>query len=365
VRLAVSREALLGACRLALRLLPERAVAASAHVLLRAGGAGCALHASGHESALSQALQAKVETPGETLVPARAAEAVLREARAEEVTLESSGDGLVVRGHGARFHLEGLPPSLFPPGEAFPGGPCHLVDADRLRRAVQSTLFAAGPGSRRYFLDAVLFEVEADRLRLVASDNRRLAVAEVPALARCDHLTPARRLLPVRAVDLLARLPDGEGGAVEALFGAGRAFFRAGGATLSCRYAEGPYPRWRSAIPPSPPHRLALPVRPLLSAVRQAAVLREREGAKLLLRCEPGRLVLESGRAGAGRSRVARKVPFEGGPVQVALDPRFLVEMLRCLEGEETVRLELTDQDTAALFRAGEGYVHVLMPLKP
>jgi hypothetical protein len=39
--------------------------------------------------------------------------------------------------------------------------------------------------------------------------------------------------------------------------------------------------------------------------------------------------------------------------------------MLRCLEAEETVRLELTDQDTAALFRAGEGYVHVLMPLKP
>jgi hypothetical protein len=51
--------------------------------------------------------------------------------------------------------------------------------------------------------------------------------------------------------------------------------------------------------------------------------------------------------------------------VQVALDPRFLVEMLRCLEGEETVRLELTDQDTAALFRAGEHYTHVLMPLKP
>ena len=46
----------------------------------------------------------------------------------------------------------------------------------------------------------------------------------------------------------------------------------------------------------------------------------------------------------------------------MALEPRYVEEMLRCLEGEEKVEIGLTDGDTPARFRAG-GHVHVLMPL--
>ena len=53
---------------------------------------------------------------------------------------------------------------------------------------------------------------------------------------------------------------------------------------------------------------------------------------------------------------------FSFGPVRVALEPRFVEEMLRCLEGEEKVEIGLTDADTPARFRAG-GYTHILMPL--
>jgi DNA polymerase III sliding clamp (beta) subunit (PCNA family) len=82
------------------------------------------------------------------------------------------------------------------------------------------------------------------------------------------------------------------------------------------------------------------------------------------MKFEPGRLVLESQQAGAGRSRVGRVVAFEGGPVQVALNPRYLLQMLQSLEGEETVQMGLTGPDTPALFRAGGFYTHVMMPLK-
>src|SRR4051812_4973786 len=102
-------------------------------------------------------------------------------------------------------------------------------------------------------------------------------------------------------------------------FGRDHAVFAVGGASLSCRSMEGPYPPWRSAVPASPPCRLEVPVRGLLGAVRQAAVLREALGARLLLTLEAGRLVLESGRSGTGCLRVARKVPYQGGPVRLAL----------------------------------------------
>jgi hypothetical protein len=49
--------------------------------------------------------------------------------------------------------------------------------------------------------------------------------------------------------------------------------------------------------------------------------------------------------------------------VRLALEPRYLVELLRCLEGQVSVQLGLTAADTPALFRPGD-YTHVLMPLR-
>jgi DNA polymerase-3 subunit beta len=314
VKLTIKRDALLAACRLAARLLPEHPLSpAEEHFLLPAGAAACSLRAAGPQACLSLPLAAQVARPGEALLPAGAAVAILRASTADELSLEAGAGSVLLRWPGARYRLESPGTSLFPPGEPVPSGPCVLVQAGKLAGAVRSTLFAAGPGSRCYQLEGVLFEAEPGRLRLVATDNRRLAVAELPALARGDGLQPEARVLPAVAVALLARLADGSEDGVQLHFGPERAFFMLGEAALCCRYELGPYPRWRSTVPASPPCRLEVPVAGLLAAVRQAAVLREREGARLLMSLEAGRLVLESSRGGQFKGGQEGALPGQAG----------------------------------------------------
>jgi DNA polymerase-3 subunit beta len=366
VQVTIGRDALLAACRLAGRLLPLHPLSpAQEHFLLRAGTASAgSLHAAGPETSLRIPLALHAEQPGEALLPACATVAVLRAAAADEVHLESSDRSLLLRWPGARYRLPSPATAIFPLEEPAGPAPSLLFSARELSRAVRSTLFAAaGSCSRRFRLDGVLVEAEPGRLRIVATDNRRLAVAELPASSRGAGHTPQSRVLPAVAVAVLALLAEASEGAVELRLGAERVSFALGEALLTCRCEAGAFPPWRSAVPASPPCRLEVPVAGLLAAVRQAAVLRRREGTRLLLSLEPGRLVLESGGDGEGCARVARKVAYRGGCVRVALEPRCLVELLRCLEGEELVELGLTGADTPALFRAG-GYSHVLMPLR-
>jgi DNA polymerase-3 subunit beta len=372
MKIRVRREAFLKDCRLAERVLPERVVdPAMGCLLLRAEEGACTLRAVGPEAAVLLRVSAVVEEAGEALLPAGQALAILREAAAEEVALESAAGRVLVRGEGALFDLEAPPPSagLHPPLRELvgpiPKGACHRLPADLFCRAVRRTLFAVGEQTSRYSLQGVLWETESDRVRLVATDNKRLAVSEVPAAAPGKSLPPAPRLLPARAVDLLARLAEDGEERVQAVFGERHAFFRVGAATLWARYVEGPFPAWRKAVPPRAPHLFPLPVGPFLAGVRQAAVLREREHARLLLRFEPGRVTLESRQAGAGQSRVLQPLPFAGGPVEVVLNPRFLVELLRAFDADNTLLLGLTDRDTAALFSDGDSYTHVLMPVGP
>jgi DNA polymerase-3 subunit beta len=365
MRVLVERGLLLEGCRLAGRLLPARTTdPARAHLLLQAGGDVCTLHAAGIEMGLRLGLPADVEQPGQVLLPARQALAILREADAEVLLLETAPGRVRVLGEGAEFDLASPEPQRLAPVEPFPGGACHAVAAADLCGALRRTLFAAGQRTSRYALYGILWEVEPDRLRLVATDNRRLAVAEVPAANHGEHLTPAHRLLPASALALLAKLAAGQVGEVQVVLGARQAFFQAGTATLRVRYVEGNFPNWRKVIPERTRHVVPVAVGPFLSAARQAAAVREREGGRLLLRFEPGKVTLESRRRGEGRARVRRRLPLSGAAAEVAVNPRYLVELLAALEPDSALVLGVAGPDSPVLATDGEGYRHVIVPLK-
>src|SRR5688572_12525446 len=90
MRILVERDLFLESCRLAERVLPARTTDVSrAHLLVQAGGDTCTLHATGAGIALRLGVPAEVEQPGQALLPARQAVAILREAEADVLLLES------------------------------------------------------------------------------------------------------------------------------------------------------------------------------------------------------------------------------------------------------------------------------------
>jgi DNA polymerase III sliding clamp (beta) subunit (PCNA family) len=111
---------------------------------------------------------------------------------------------------------------------------------------------------------------------------------------------------------------------------------------------------------------VVLPVEEFLAGVRQAAVLSDRVRARVVVRFEGGRATLRSWQDGTGRAWVRRALaqPCASEPVEVAFDPTLLAEMLQALGDEESVGLELTGPEGPVLFRAGDSYRHVLMPLR-
>ena len=67
--------------------------------------------------------------------------------------------------------------------------------------------------------------------------------------------------------------------------------------------------------------------------------------------------------AEVGQSRVELPIAFDGDPVTVTLDHRFVGDFLKVLDPEKTFTLEIKDAEEAALFRTDDGYSYVVMPL--
>jgi DNA polymerase-3 subunit beta len=77
----------------------------------------------------------------------------------------------------------------------------------------------------------------------------------------------------------------------------------------------------------------------------------------------PEKLVLQARGATTGRSKVELPLTYDGKAINISFDPKYVTDMLRILTPDDPLTLELIDGNSVALFRSGENYSYIVMPL--
>jgi DNA polymerase-3 subunit beta len=295
---------------------------------------------------------------------------ILRESNAEEISLDASDEGTKVRIGGGRFEMPGFPVDEFPDIPAFDdGGRYHEVTAGVLRAMIKRTAFAADKkDSTRFALSGVLWDAEGKTARLVATDSKRLAVCEGPAtLYGPNETTKASHLVPAKTIGLLERNLTDDGELVRVGLRPNEALFQTERAMIYTRLVEGRFPPFRDIIADTKKRstrKIPLPVGPFLACVRQAAIMTDDESKRVDMTFAPGTVTMQARGAETGSSEVELPLPeYDGDEVKIAFDPQYLVEFLRAIDSEPTVLLEMSDGTKPALFRCGDNYVYLVMPL--
>jgi DNA polymerase-3 subunit beta len=306
----------------------------------------------------------EVQAPGDIVLDIRRFGAILRESSDEKIHLESDGNRTMVRTAQSEWQLPSQNPHEFPTVSPFSEDRFHRMPARFFREMVRRTIFATDTESSRYALGGVLIELDAKSIIGVATDGRRLAKQEGPAEAVADHQTVDNTVIPTRAMQLIERAATDNDEQVELAVTENQALVRSRRTTIYTRLVEGRYPKWRDVFPrQSETVRLEMAVGPFHSAVRQAAIVTSDERRGVDFTFGEGKLVLAGHGAEMGESHVEMPVAYEGEPIQVKLDPRFVSDFLRVLDLEQTFTLQLRDAKSAVVCETDDGYSYVIMPL--
>lgn len=306
----------------------------------------------------------KVEEPGDAILPTNRTTAILRESTDEELNFEADADRCRVTGQFNEFEMPGEDPANFPDIPKFEDEKYHEVTAKQLREMIRRTIFAAATENPRYAVTGILWELEDGTARLVATDGRRLAVVQGPATAHGGHTTKGQTpVVPTKAMNLLERNLQDPDEVVRVCLKPNEALFRTERAMIYSRLVEGRYPPYREVFPKKQSAKIPLTVGPFQTAVRQAAIMTDEESKKVTFTFGKKKLTLQARGAEAGSSRVEMPIEYEGKEIAINFDPKFLTEMLRVLEPDTALMMELVDGNTPALFRCGDDYSYVVMPL--
>ena len=199
-------------------------------------------------------LVAKVGAPGseggEITVPARKLVDICRtlpdDARVEFSTSENRA---TLRAGRSRFILNTLPATDFPTADAIESVVEASVTQRDLKELIERTQFAMANQDVRYYLNGLLLEFRAGRLRAVSTDGHRLAQAEVELLQTSDAEEVHQCILPRKGVLELSRLIQNSDD--HAAIVVGKASLRAsmGDVTFTSRLIEGRFPTTTGSFP--------------------------------------------------------------------------------------------------------------------
>lgn len=305
-----------------------------------------------------------VEQAGEAVLPAQKTLAILREATDDEVHIEADAQACFIRGEHNEYEMGGEDPAEFPDVPAFSEDKYHEIAAGPLREMIRRTIFAAAVENPRYALTGVLWELNGDKARLIATDGRRLAVADGIASAHGGHATGnGTHVVPTKAMSLLERLLHDPEEKVLVSLRPNEALFKTERAMLYSRLVEGRYPPYKEVFPKKQPVKIPLTLAAFHSAVRQAAIMTDDESKKVIFAWAKQKLTLTARGAASGRSKVEMPLEYDGKAIEINFDPKFVTDMLRILPDDAPLTVELVDGSTVGLFRSGESYSYIVMPL--
>jgi DNA polymerase III subunit beta len=308
----------------------------------------------------------KVEEPGEALLPTARLISILREATDEELVIEASPAACFIRGSSAEFEMPGEDPAAFPDIPSFAEEKYHEITAGLLREMTRRTIFAAATAENSRFgaTTGILMELEDDKATMVATDGRRLALARGDAHSHGGHSTKGQmQVIPAKAMMLLERNLTEPDEKVLISLRPNEVLMKTERAMIYSRLVEGRFPNYKQVLPTKHGAKIPLTVGPFLSAVRQAAIMTDEESKRVTFSFAKKKLTLQARGAESGRSKIEMPVEYDGKAIEISFDPKFLVDMLRVLEPDTPLILEVTDSSTPAVFRNDPNYLYVVVPL--
>jgi DNA polymerase-3 subunit beta len=331
------------------------------NVLLQTNGSEVRLTTTDLDVGVRGSFEAQVEKEGATTLPARRLFNIIRELPSSEIQFDVDGKNAAsIRSGQSFFKILGLPEEEFPPLPKFDDSKVVTIRQKDLRDGLRKTSYAISTDETRYVLNGVLFSFKDNKLTLVATDGRRLAMVDIDLEFPRSH--EGDIIVPTKAVTELHRLLTDEGD-LRVSVGSGQIAFDLEKALLVSKLIEGNYPNYRQVIPGEMKERVTLERETFLNSLRRVSLLASDKSNSIKLNFSKNNIDITANTPEVGEAKESLAVAYKGREFSIAFNPEFLMAPLRNLT-EDEIFLDLIDEMSPGVIKIQSPFLYVLMPMR-
>lgn len=312
-----------------------------------------AIAATDLETSITTKLEVMADKDGKVAVPAKILLETLKALPQQPITfsIDDNNFGIEITSAYGKYKLAGENGDDFPAIPAPDSVDTVTLASRSLMQGINNTLFATSSDELRPAMTGVYFQIGADnRVTMVATDAHKLVKY---SFSDVDSNVSTSFIVPKKALNLLkGALPDGE--AVELAFNKANAFFSFKDTNLVCRLIDARYPDYNAVIPVENPNVLSVSRTDFQNSLKRIAIYANKTTNQVILSVSDGSLNVSAQDLDFSNEAAEQlSCTYDGEPLTIGFNARFLVEMLGVLETEE-VRLEMSTPTRAGILLPGE-----------
>ncbi|HEY4498405.1 MAG TPA: DNA polymerase III subunit beta [Candidatus Paceibacterota bacterium] len=343
------------------------------NVLIKAESNRIRLSTTNLELAITKNIFGKVVDEGGVTIPYGLLTGIVNNLSSERVTLETDKkNNLIVKTDNYEAKCEGIDESDFP---VIPKTEKieELIEINSvlLRDALARVVVAGEISELRPEISGVLFEIETNQLKLVATDSFRLAEAKLSGnQIKNKNKQTADLIVPLRTAEELVRAIKDESSAYVYLNN-NQVMFRVDDLEFVSRMIEGKFPDYGAIVPKEIATEILVNREELIGALKLSGLFASRSNEVKLRIKDKKVLEVYSADNAVGENNYLLPAKINGqmtgtdGPLTVSFNWRYLLDGVRTAGGEEVMVGLNGDEKPAVIRTPGDNtYFYILMPVK-
>lgn len=336
-----------------------------ANVLLEADQGKLRLSATDMDVSMVESVPCQVSVAGATTVPAGLLHEImgkLPEGLEVSLALDAETNRLRLQAARSDFSLATLPREDFPV-VATESMPTQFQIAGKdLAALIDKTRFAISKEGTRYYLTGIFLHAADQTLTAVATDGHRLAKVALPAPRGAEGLEGI--IIPAKTVAEIRKLAEGDV-SVDVGISPTKIQVAAGSIQLISKLIDGTYPDYQQVIPTGNDTTLIVDRDAFMAAVDRVSIVAADRTRAVKIGVQAGAVTLQANSAEAGTASEYVEGDYDGAPMEIGFNARYLLDILRELRGD-TARFQLaeTSKPTLVSDPTDSSALYVLMPMR-
>ena len=301
---------------------------------------------------------------GEITVPARKFLDIVRLLSNDaEIKIQLLDDKVKVTSGRSRFSLSTLSADSYPEFSESELDNQFLINAGKMKKALDKTIFCMGNQDVRYYLNGLLLHISNSKLNLVASDGHRLSVYEDNIGIATGY--EARIIMPRKGVIELSRLLEDDEAELNIQFSTSNIKIYINDMIFSAKLVDAKYPDFSKVFDQSFFNPIHIQKQLLKDALTRVAILANEKVKGVTCDISDGLLKLSSHNPEHDEAEEELIIEYQGEPLSIAFNSQYLLDAVSNLDSELTV-LTIASNASSCFVEEPEQqlYKFIVMPMR-
>jgi DNA polymerase III subunit beta len=327
------------------------------------------LSATNLEVGINYWIGAKIEKEGSTTIPNREITEFISYLSSGKIDLSLDENNLLkITSSRAESTFATIPATDFPVLPSLDQKTAFDIDLSLFNQAISQIAFSAAIDDTRPVLTAVLCQFTPNNITLVTTDGFRLSqkvIKLVEPLSLKDD-QPISFLIPQKTLLEITKLSKTAKKLQMGLTSDGHQMvFVLEDLELVSRLIEGDYPDYQRIIPESFSKKVFINKSEFTQAVKIASVFAQKSANVVKFSLQKSKLILSANAPQLGQNQASVEAKFEGDPLEIAFNYKFVSDFLTVCKGEEII-IELNESLTPGFFhdQSDPNFTHIIMPVR-